>query len=313
MQSSQSAVLEEGEAGGGGRPLFLSPPLCFVFSKIGRIPTDDLKDIMAGFYNAEQILSARDTLQAAVASKKIEGGPTFRGHRMSSGTALLRDNKNLDDLLVLTTFLDERGLINLLPRYVADNPDTLPSSRLCEGELLALLKKMNTIEEYCMGLQAQLATVLDVARSSTDIVRHTADVTRDIAEAVNSLKAASAGEFPSWNLAGGGRVQQRLSMNNTRPQRLESELSESEGAFGHTDDDEMTMVQNRNTRRKKRPRDTTTPPTPPVVAPYLAALRRPLGPLATVQSRTTEALFGGGGRPPLPPNNNSNNNSDNMI
>src|SRR6266581_1066298 len=81
---------------------------CFVFSKIGRIPTDDLKDIMAGFYNAEQILSARDTLQAAVASKKIEGGPTFRGHRMSSGTALLRDNKNLDDLLVFR-FLEDRS------------------------------------------------------------------------------------------------------------------------------------------------------------------------------------------------------------
>ena len=39
-----------------------------------------------------------------------------------------------DDIFTLLTYLDENLKLNLLPRYVTDNPDAVPSGRLYDGD-----------------------------------------------------------------------------------------------------------------------------------------------------------------------------------
>src|SRR6266568_3068041 len=125
----------------------------------------------------------------------------------------MKDSKTLDDLLTIVTFLDERGMGMLLPRYVADNPDSLPSPRLCEGELLSLTKKMNSLTELYMGLQAQLDKVLDVSRNTAEISRSTADISRSTAEAVNGCVASNP-EFPPRGFHVGERDRPSFSLNS---------------------------------------------------------------------------------------------------
>jgi len=55
-----------------------------------------------------------------------------------------RDGENrlareVDDILTIFTCLDENKLLDQLPRYVADGPDSMPPLRLDEGDLNGLL------------------------------------------------------------------------------------------------------------------------------------------------------------------------------
>jgi len=46
----------------------------------------------------------------------------------------------IDDIFKLLTFLDENSKITMLPRYVADNPDLIPFSRLYASDLHVLIQ-----------------------------------------------------------------------------------------------------------------------------------------------------------------------------
>ena len=94
-----------------------------------------------------------------------------------------RDGENrlireADDILLLFTCLDENKLMDKLPRYVADGPDSMPSLRLYEGDMnvfLLLLEKMNTkLQEFGLALST---------------------ITRDVGALQSKL--ITVGEFPS--------------------------------------------------------------------------------------------------------------------
>jgi len=55
-----------------------------------------------------------------------------------------RDDANqavrvVDDIFTLLTFLDENLLLKNLPKYDADSPDNMPSTRLYEGDLAVMI------------------------------------------------------------------------------------------------------------------------------------------------------------------------------
>ena len=41
-------------------------------------------------------------------------------------------------------FLDEHGSLNKLPKYVSDNPDTTPNTRLYEGDIVGINEHVET-------------------------------------------------------------------------------------------------------------------------------------------------------------------------
>ena len=46
-------------------------------------------------------------------------------------------------MFVLFTCLDEHKHLDNLPRYVASGPDSMPSARMCEGDVVVLMNIMN--------------------------------------------------------------------------------------------------------------------------------------------------------------------------
>ena len=56
--------------------------------------------------------------------------------------------REVDDIMLLLSRLDEHKLLDALPRYVNSSPDNMPSVRLYEGEfngLMTILKRMDKL------------------------------------------------------------------------------------------------------------------------------------------------------------------------
>ena len=71
------------------------------------------------------------------------------------------------NIFTLISFLDENLKLTLLPRYVTDNPDALPSSRLYEGDLSILMNLIGKMENVIKELNIILASLArDVQQGS---------------------------------------------------------------------------------------------------------------------------------------------------
>jgi len=56
---------------------------------------------------------------------------------------------DIDDLVTIITYLDENKLFDPLPIFAAVDTDKIPSARLLEGDMAALLSKLDKIEQRC--------------------------------------------------------------------------------------------------------------------------------------------------------------------
>jgi len=64
------------------------------------------------------------------------------------------------------------NLIDSLPRYVADSPDSMPSNRLCEGDLAILMKVIERLESQVKSLSAAMpAMTRDMGQRSYNSVQ----------------------------------------------------------------------------------------------------------------------------------------------
>ena len=132
--------------------LVVCPPLCFVFSKFNKLDLAKIKKALGDFFSAEEIYAARNKLMCDVEKIEVDKLPRLSNHRDSDGR--MRAAKEIDDIILLITTLDEKKLLSQLPRYVVDNTDSIPTLRLEDGELSFLIKKLEKMEESLTHLQA---------------------------------------------------------------------------------------------------------------------------------------------------------------
>ena len=130
------------------RQLVVSNVLCFSLKKYGKHPTKTLKSMLIDFYEVDAIFSAKQQLLADVevlisTDKLINKPPNIPTKRSGDGRLV----KEVDDIFTLIMYLDESKLFSSLPKYVSDDPDGMPSSRLYEGDLHSLLAHLSKIDE----------------------------------------------------------------------------------------------------------------------------------------------------------------------
>jgi len=58
-----------------------------------------------------------------------------------------RATRTVDDIAQLITVLDENNSLSLLPTYVSDGPDNMPSLRLFDGDFHNLLSIIRSLEK----------------------------------------------------------------------------------------------------------------------------------------------------------------------
>jgi len=144
------------------RQLVLSDALCFIlnkFGKTGRNELNTLRHTVVDFYHDTSIITAAKCQLLAdmdnIMFDDNDKPPRIPQRRESTDRALIE----VDDIFKLLNFLDERKLMDKLPLYVTDNPDSIPSTKLCEGDLKFLFMFMDRMEGRMQGHSAQLAAI----------------------------------------------------------------------------------------------------------------------------------------------------------
>ena len=174
------------------RPLCLCNPLCFLVSRFGKRSSKELKSAVLDFYDVEELSCAKNQLLEDVkgleAFVNLPHIPTRRGGED-------RAIHIVDDIFTVLIYLDENLSLGMLPRYVTDNLDSVPSSRLYEGDLSTLMKVIERMDNEIKDLRL----ALDIVVKNT---QHRSLVTAPVQAAVRSVinsqppVTAQSGCFP---------------------------------------------------------------------------------------------------------------------
>ena len=148
-------------------PVVLQSCLCFLVKKFGKIAVRQLKSMVIDFYDVEELNAAKQQLLMDASNMNLDISlPHIPGRRDGD----LKAVRIADDIFTLLTFLDENLKLNLLPRYVTDNPDAVPSGRLYDGDLSALMKIMQKMESEIRELKIALAAITSAhSRAETQV------------------------------------------------------------------------------------------------------------------------------------------------
>lgn len=132
------------------RKIVLSNCLCYMLNKFRRIPSKPLKSVVVEFYSSEEISSAKELLIEAADSLNNENLPKInvsRRRRESSSKSALE----IDDIITILSAIDEVKLLDDLPMFVADSPENMPATKLLEGDMELLWKKIEKLEGIVSG------------------------------------------------------------------------------------------------------------------------------------------------------------------
>ena len=160
----------------------LCNPLCFLVNKFGKCNVKTLKSSLLDFYTAENLSTAKLQLLKDLEKVKSVSFPHIPQHRQGENRAV----REVDDMLLLLTTLDEnvKPMSSVLPIYVADSPDNLPSIRIYEGDMgimMAMIEKMgckfdllssaiSTVAQGVHGVQVKLDSMLSSQSTAQHIV-----------------------------------------------------------------------------------------------------------------------------------------------
>ena len=138
--------------------LALCNPLCFLFCKYDRLPLKVLKSALIDFYDPAAISNAKhqllEDMRNANFTEKLPHVPERRAGEM-------RAVNEVDDIFVLISFMDERKLLDVLPVYVSDNPDNMPSSRLFEGDMKMFMTLLEKISDKLTSHGSAIAAIVN--------------------------------------------------------------------------------------------------------------------------------------------------------
>ena len=132
-------------------PVVVQSSLCFLVKKFGKMSVRQLKSMVIDFYDVEELNAATQQLLIDAGNMNLDISlPHIPGRRDGDLKAVH---------FTLLTFLDENLKSNLLPCYVTDNPDAVPSGRLYDGDLSALMKIMQKMVSEIRELKIALAAI----------------------------------------------------------------------------------------------------------------------------------------------------------
>lgn len=265
--------------------------LCFLRHKFGKLPVRQIKSTLLDFYSVEVLSEAKCLLLKNISDLQIEAKlPHIPRRRDSDSRGMLE----VDDILTVFTSLDEQKLLDKLPRYVADGPDSVPSSRLYEGDLSCVMAMMNKlIEKLAEQSSALLALTRDVAEVKARCPpesSHLSTIARDVDRAGQLLHHTDVLESPSHGSAAIGESADRRTTTVQPPSADWATMASASastpfvhrnryGPLASTDDDgdhgdaaprrqdqPFITVQSRRSKRRRQqssPRSTIDPTTGP--------------------------------------------------
>lgn len=147
------------------RRIVLCAPLCFVVSKLNRLPSSKIVDAVCDAFTQEEIFDAKkllmDAMKEIVTDKALPHFGIRRDHDLQ-----IRARKDANDIEAMLAVVDRRKLLQQLPVFAVDNTDKVPTLKLEDGELqyfIARLNKMEMVMESMQGILNRLWSMVNQA------------------------------------------------------------------------------------------------------------------------------------------------------
>ena len=145
------------------RRMIVSDLLCYAITKLQRVEKQPLKSAMLDFYTPGCILEAKELLLNEADLVMPEKWAKPAKHRLASvGQNNL--GKEIEDIFAVIQAVDEAQLTDKLPLFVSDNPDNMPSVRLTDGEMAAVLLKLSKLESIVMNANKSIEILSQTVR-----------------------------------------------------------------------------------------------------------------------------------------------------
>src|SRR5208282_4524905 len=164
--------------------VYISEVLCFVLNRFGKCPIKNVKDAVFKFYDANEIVHAKEVLYGELVKLNMVGLP-----RLSKRQGDNRVARDIDDLFSYITKADEAGMLTLLPTFVAANLNRVPSVKPEEVDLCLLLQKMTKLEAIVCQHDEMIRHVKSQGGSQAE--NYPAPVTDDESGANDQLGAST--------------------------------------------------------------------------------------------------------------------------
>lgn len=138
------------------KELVLCNPLCFLVNKFGKQPIKALKSAVIDFYDVNTLVESKVRLLHDINLMDFTDEIPHIPKRRDNANRLTQES---DDILALLQFVDERGQLTNLPRYVSNDPDMMPSCRLLDGDMKFLLARLDKLESNLTGFGFSLSAI----------------------------------------------------------------------------------------------------------------------------------------------------------
>jgi len=142
-------------------------PLCFVFTKIGKINGSKIAKVVSDSFTPTDITKAKKILIEDV-QKIHTDRPLPRLVSRRENDLQKRACKEAIDIEFLASALDRHRLLDQLPLYVTDNTDSVPTLKLEDGELRYLMNKIDKMEDTILCLQETINRLHAMFSSAMD-------------------------------------------------------------------------------------------------------------------------------------------------
>lgn len=189
----------------------VSKVLCFLVNKFGCLSSTTLKSIAADFYHAADISAAKTTLLDDINGLNLDDKLPHIPRRRETTDRL---QKELDDIIAMITFMDERKSVDLLPRYAVINPDDLPPVKLFDGDMKFILDKIDNLTKAVDKVSWSLAAMIKDVHSIYEIQQAVRSL---LPSNVSSLLPASGGPTTTGCPADIGQTLCTNTTNNAGP------------------------------------------------------------------------------------------------
>jgi hypothetical protein len=150
----------------GDEKLVLNHALCFLFSRLHKSEVRHLKTVMLNFYSSEDIGFAKEVLiNCAKTVQNADNAARIPRRREGENRAV----RELDDIFNIIADLDVTKMLGDLPKFVSDSPDKMPSVNLVEGDLNAVMRRFDKLDNQLNHLEISVNKSVATAAITQDV------------------------------------------------------------------------------------------------------------------------------------------------
>ena len=148
--------------------LVLCNPLCFLVHRYGKTALKVLKSALLDFYSDKELNTAKCQLLHDIEDLKTLIKFSHVPDRREGEN---RAARVIDDVISIMSCLDEHMKLNDLPKYVANSPDSMPSTRLYEGDMVAIMNKLEKLAAQVSDQGSMMSAIVTEVRAVQSQVR----------------------------------------------------------------------------------------------------------------------------------------------